>query len=133
MLKQCFTVGNLIPRIESRLLEQSSQNINSRLKIQRQTQPKNFSLFNLPEELAFLIQRDTYFNESDLEMERPITVNGFTCPLSMHVRMSSDFGRTTREGAARPSERIIKVNAFLYQASQQHGKTIEHMLGADAA
>lgn len=136
ILKQCFTQGNLIERVESRRIAEpeaaAPQPVgNSRLRIRRATQPPNFSLFRLPEELAFVVQRATYLEENQLEMEKPITVNGRTCPLGTHVIIATEFGRKHRavEDGNMQTERM-KVNAYLYKASRSHRAIIEAQLGA---
>jgi hypothetical protein len=129
ILKQCFTVGNLLERVEARGISTAAPLGNSRLHVRRESQPDNFSLFKLPEELAFVVQRAGYFDEYDLDMGRPITVEGRTCPLGMHVIISTEFGRKHRTDADGSSQvERMKVNAYLYKASRDHRDTIEARL-----
>ncbi len=94
-------------------------------------QPQNFALFNLPEELAFVAQRASFLEECGLGMKKPITVDGRTCPLGMHVVISTEFGRKTRqdEQGQMQTERM-KANIYLYQASRRHRAIIEEVLQA---
>jgi len=129
VLKQCFTLGNLIDLVEDRRCgRKSAVSGNSLLKVERSTKPDNFSLFNLPEELAFVAQRATFLQESGLDMSKPITVEGRTCSLGMHVTISTDFGRKVRELPVGYEFESIQANTYLYQASERHRAIIEQYL-----
>jgi len=130
ILKQCYTVGALMRRIDERRAEEPSRaNPKSRISTSGVQCPSNFSLFKLPEELAFVVQRATHLEESNLQMDQPVTVEGRTCPLSTHVVISTDFGRKHSEDAG-DGERI-RANIYLYQASWRHRETIETELDSE--
>ena len=133
ILKQCFTLGSLIDLVESRRLAsepsnqtQAARNTNSRLIIQRPQQPENFSCFRLPEELAFVVQRAKYLEEVGVNLDKPITVEGRTCPLGMHLTIATEFGRkrlVDEQGVSTTTR--MKANTYLFDASRRHRDIIE--------
>ena len=138
ILKQCFTLGNLIDSVESRRVAsepsnpaQAGRNTNSRLRIQRAQQPENFSSFRLPEELAFVVQRAAYLDEVGVNMDKPITVEGRTCPLGMHTMIATEFGRKTRvDEQGESTTTRMRANTYLFDASRRHRDIIEAELRA---